>query len=464
MEPEIRYAKHIGVSIAYEVVGDGPIDLVCLSPADNLEIVWENPLYARYLRGLSAFARLVLIDRRGTGLSDRFSPADLPTIEDLVDDILAVLDDLGCERAVVFGFSDAASQCAMFAASHPERVAGLILYAPAVCGTPKPDFPWTWSEEEWAVYLDGLSQWGTDAYARATLSLFNPSHVGDGRVESWWRRFQRLSCSPSGILAIETMFRDLDIRPIMPTIGVKTLALHRTGDRIEPVGQSRYIADQIPDARFVELPGEDHMPWAGDQDALVAEIGRFLHDVQGSEEVSDRVLGTILFTDIVGSTERAAALGDVAWKAVLAAHDDVARHEVERFRGRLVGTTGDGLLAMFDGPARAVRAARAVGVAVARLGLEIRAGCHTGEVELAGDDVRGLAVHIAARVAALAGGSEIWTTSTVKDLTAGSGLVFTDAGEHDLKGVPDRWRLFRASDNHLDAHVGSAVAAVVLAP
>jgi len=445
MGSSIRYVRNAGVSIAYEVVGDGPIDLVCLAPVSNLEIVWENPLESRYLRRLSEFARLVLIDRRGTGLSDRFSPDDLPPLEDLVDDIAAVLDDVGSERPVLFGFSDAAAMCAMFAATRPDRTAGLILYAAAGCGTRDDDYPWQWSEEEWLAYLEDIARWGSEEYARDSLAFFNPSHVGDGRIESWWLRFQRLSVSPNGIVAIERIFRDLDVRPLLPAIGVKTLVLHRIGDRIEPVGASRFIAEQISDAKCVELDGEDHMPWAGDQDALADEIERFIDDVRGSEEISDRVLATVLFTDIVGSTERAAALGDAAWKAVLARHDEIARHEVDRFRGRVVVTTGDGLLAMFDGPARAVRCARAIAEAVRPLGLEIRAGCHTGEIELFGDDVRGLAVHIGARIAALAGPSEVWASTTVKDLTTGSGLVFDDAGEYELKGVPDRWRLFRVS-------------------
>jgi pimeloyl-ACP methyl ester carboxylesterase len=444
MEPDVRYAHNGSVAIAYETFGDGPMTLVCLSPFDNLEIVWENPLYARYLRRLGDLARVVLMDRRGTGLSDRFSPGDVPPLEDLVDDITVVLDACECERAVLFGFEEAAAQCAMFAAGLPDRVAGLVLYAATACGVRKPDYPWQWSEEEWESYLEGVQTgWGTSEYARETLGLFMPSHVGDGRIERWWLRHQRLAASPGSQLALEQQLRATDIRALLPAIGVRTLVLHRVDDAIEPVGQGRYIAGQIPGARYVELLGGDHQPWAGDSDALVDEIGRFLAELRGSEEVAERVLATVLFTDIVGSTERAAALGDAAWTALIMRQRELARREVDRFRGRFVDSAGDGMLATFDGPARAVRCAQAVGATARLLGLEVRAGCHTGEIELLGDGVGGLAVHIGARVAALAGGSEVWASSTVKDLTVGSGLIFEDAGEHRLKGVPDAWHLFQ---------------------
>ena len=447
VEWEIRYARNGNVALAYEIIGDGPIDLVCLAPANNLEIVWENPLFARYLRRLASFARVVLMDRRGTGLSDRFSPEDLPPLEDLVDDIGVVLDAMGSKRAVLFGFSDAGSQCAMFAATRPERVVGLILYASAACGVQRPDYPWQWSEEAWQSWLkDVETRYGTAQFSQEWLPSYLPSHVGDGRIERWMERHWRLAASPNSMLAIESVYnRHMDIRPLLPVIGIKTLVMHRTDDQIEPVGAGRYIADHIPAARFVELPGGDHFPWAGDQDALIDEVERFMGEVLDSEEVSDRVLATVLFTDIVESTEKASMLGDMAWTALLARHDELARGEIERFRGRYINTTGDGLLATFDGPARAVRCAKAIAETSRPLGLEIRSGCHTGEVELVGDDVQGLAVHIAARVAALAGASEVWTSSTVRDLTFGSGISFEETGEHELKGVPSPWRLFRVA-------------------
>ncbi len=444
MEPIIRYAHNGSVAIAYEVFGEGPLTLACLSPWDNIEIAWENPLYASYLRHIGDLARVVLIDRRGTGLSDRFSSNDPPPLEDLVDDITVVLDACACERVVLFGFEAAAAQCAMFAATRPDRVAGLVLYAATACGLRTEDYPWQWSEEEWETYLDGVrGGWGTSEYARETMASFLPSHVGDGRIEHWWSRFQRLAASPGSALALERQLRETDVRSLLPAIGVRTLVLHRTDDAIEPVGQGRYIAREIPGARYVEMPGADHYPWAGDSDALVHEIEQFLTELRGGEEFSERVLATVLFTDIVESTEQAAALGDAAWTALMLRQRELALHEVARFRGHVVDTAGDGMLSTFDGPARAVRCAQSIAISARPLGLELRAGCHTGELEVLGNGVGGIAVHIAARVAALASAAELWASSTVKDLTVGSGLVFDDAGEHRLKGVPDPWHLYR---------------------
>jgi pimeloyl-ACP methyl ester carboxylesterase len=444
VEPTISYALNGDVAIAYEVIGEGPVDLLYLAPINNLEIVWENPHYARFLRRLTDFSRVILMDRRGTGLSDRFSPHDLPPIEDLADDIVAVLDAVGSKRAVLFGFSDAGTQCAMVAATRPERAMGLVLFAASASGKQQVDYEGQWSEEEWDSYLDLVrTSYGTEEFAKATLEMFIPSHVDDGRVTSWWTRWWRLSTSRNGNLEIERINREIDIRATIEAIDVPTLILHRTDDRIEPVDGSRWIASKMPAAAFVELAGGDHIPWAGDQDAVTDRLEAFVRQLRGSADVADRVLATVLFTDIVESTQKAATLGDAAWKAILARHDEFARREVERFRGRYVNTTGDGLLATFDGPARAVRCAQAIAEATKPLGLEVRAGCHTGEIELEGDDIRGLAVHIGARVATNANASEIWVSSTVKDLTAGSGLVFEDMGEHVLKGVPDQWHLFK---------------------
>lgn len=403
MEPTIRYALNGDVAIAYETIGDGPVDLLVLAPINNLEIVWENPLYGSYLRKLADHARVIMMDRRGTGLSDRFSPHDLPPIEDLVDDIAAVLDAAGSERAVLYGYSDAGAQCAIFAATRPERVAGLVLYATAASGKQQDDYEGQWSEEEWDAWFDLVrTSYGTDEFARSTLRDFLPSHVDDGRIGAWYARWWRLSTSRNGNLEIERINHELDIRASLAAIDVRTLVMHRADDQVEPVGASRYIATQIPGARYVEFPGADHMPWAGDQDALIDEIARFIGEVRGSQELADRVLVTVLFTDIVESTSKAAALGDAAWKALLDRHDELARRELERHRGRYINTTGDGIFATFDGPARAVRCARATAEVTMPLGLEVRAGCHTGEAELVGDDVRGLAVHIGARVAAMA--------------------------------------------------------------
>ena len=448
MRAEVHYARNGEAAIAYTVLGDGPADLVYMAPFNNLDIAWENPLYARLLRTLASFSRVVIIDKRGTGVSDRYSPEDLPPLEDLIDDLSAVLDAVGSRRAVLFGASDAGALCAMFAATRPERVSGLILYAASARGRQAPDYPWQWSEEEWADYLRKLrAGWGTREYAKETLAFFNPSHAGDEHMLAWWERFLRLSASPSAQYAQETLYREMDVRTLLPAIGVPTLVLHRTSDAIEPVGAGRYLASQIAGAKYVELPGADHFPWAGDQDSLLAEVERFVGRVwRDEEEAFDRVLATVLFTDIVGSTARAAAMGDRHWRDVREQHDHVTRSQLARFRGREVKTLGDGFLAVFDGPARAVRCAQGICEAMDRCGVELRAGLHTGEVEPAGDDVSGIAVAIGARVGALAGPGEVLVSSTVKDLVVGSGLCFQDRGVHTLKGVPDDWHLYALAD------------------
>ena len=443
MLPEIAYARNGEIAIGYATIGDGRDDLVYVSPFNNLDLVWENPLYARFLKSLSSFARVIVVDRRGTGISDRYSPDDLPPLEDLVDDLEAVLDAVGSERAALFGFSDAGALCAMFAATRPDRVSALILYATAARGTQAHDYPWQWSEQEWAEYLDTLrAGWGTRRYAEETLGFFNPSLVGDERMLTWWERFLRSSASPSGLYAQEQVFRDMDIRQLLPAIGVPTLVLHRTDDAIEPVGAGRYLGQEIAGADYVELSGVDHFPWAGDQNALIAEVERFVRRVRKEEqETFDRVLATILFTDIVDSTAQSAALGDLRWREVSERHDRVTRSQLVRFRGREVRWTGDGFIAVFDGPARAVRCAQAISESMSRTGVEIRAGLHTGEIESNGDDIAGLAVAIGARVGDLAEAGEVLVSSTVKDLVVGSGLQFEDRGIHTLKGVPDSWHL-----------------------
>jgi pimeloyl-ACP methyl ester carboxylesterase/class 3 adenylate cyclase len=443
---EIAFARNGEIAIGYAVVGDGPVDLVFVPVVSSLEVLWENPLVEAFLRGLSSFARLVVVDRRGAGVSDRYSPDDLPPLEDLVDDILAVLDAVGSQRPVLFGYSDTGAQCALLAATYPERVRGLVLYAVAARGTQAPDYPWQWSEAEWQEYLDSaVAGWGTQRYAEATLPLFAPSLVGDARQLAWWRRLQRVGSSPGAQLAQERVFRDMDVRRLLPAVGVPTLVLHRADDAVELLGSGRYVADAIPDARFVELEGSDHWPWAGDQQALVSAIGRFVAELRQDEESeTNRILATVLFTDIVDSTSQAAALGDRRWRELRERHDLVVRGQLARHRGREIKTVGDGFLATFDGPARAVRCARAICPALHALGIDVRAGLHTGEIELDGDDVSGVAVAIGARVGALAGAGEVLVSSTVKDLVIGSGLAFDDRGEHELKGVPDTWRLFAA--------------------
>jgi len=448
MTHEVRYARNGDVAIGYAVIGEGPDDLVYLSPYNNLDIAWENPLYERFLRRLSSFARVVVVDRRGTGVSDRYSPNDLPALEDLVDDLASVLDEVESERATLFGFSDAGALCAMFASTRPERVSGLILYATAARGTQAPDYPWQWDEQQWQTYLEQVrTGWGTREYAEESLPFVNPSLGQDKRMAAWWARFQRLSASPSAMYAQEQVFRELDIRPLLPVISVPTLVLHRENDAIEPVGAGRYLASTIASAEYVELPGSDHFPWAGDQHALIAEVERFLDEIRSEEkETFDRVLATLLFTDIVDSTIQAAEMGDSRWREVRQKHEHLTRAQLARFRGREVKTMGDGFLAVFEGPARAVRCAEAICNSMNRRGVRLRAGLHTGEVEANGDDVAGIAVTIGARIAALAEPCEVLVSSTVKDLVVGSALSFEDRGLHDLKGVPDPWHLYALAD------------------
>lgn len=444
--PDIRYAKHDGFALAYQLVGEqGPPLAYVPGFASNLALNWANPLYARFLERLTSFSRLVVMDRRGTGLSDGLSPGELPSIEVLVADLCAVLDDAEIERAALFGFADGADLCALFAASHPERTSALILYGASVVGTRTADEPWAWSTEQWDVYLEDLGRgWGTRDYIESMLRWAAPTAHEDAHVRRWFVDYQRQSASPAAVVAIESINRDIDMRGVLPSIDVPTLVLHRTGDGIEPIDAGRSIGARIPSATFIELSGDDHLPWAGDQDALLDEVEAFLTGVRRGPD-PDRVLATVLFTDIVGSTEQAARLGNARWRAVLEDHLGLVRGELERHRGEEVSTSGDGFFATFDGPARAVRCAVAV-VSSSRLhGVEVRAGVHTGECDLIDGQVGGMGVVIGARIGALAGPSEVLVSSTVKELTAGSGLRFEDAGERELKGVPDRWHLYRVS-------------------
>lgn len=448
VNPDVRYARNNGVAIAYEVIGDGPVDLIYLPGfINNLEVMWSNPLLGRFLERLASFCRLIVVDRRGAGLSDRLSPQDLPPLEDLVDDVAAVMDTLGIDRAVLMGSSDCGSLCAMFAAAHPERTAALVLYATAAAEHTGSDFEATWTDADWERYLTDLAaRWGTIDYARETLGWFDPSLKNDEKLAAWYASFQRLAASPTSAEAMERICQQLDVRAVLPTISAPTLVLHRTGDAIEYVDAGKHLANAIPGARFVELPGGDHHAWAGDQDAIVDEIRRFFSDMQGEEAELQRVLATVLFTDIVDSTSQAAAMGDREWRRMRERHDQLVRSQLARYKGHEIKTMGDGFLATFDGPARGVRCASSIVHAVREQGIEIRAGLHTGEVELDHGDVSGIGVAIGARVGAKAGPSEVLVSRTVKDLVAGSGLAFEDAGEHELKGVPEVWHLYRVLD------------------
>ena len=437
--PNTRYARSGEVSIAYQVLGDGPVDLVwCPGSISHIEFGWSNPALASEHRRLSSFARVILFDKRGTGLSDR--DTGVPTLEERTDDIRAVMDAAGSDHATICGLSDGGAMAALFAATYPERATGLVLY-----GTP----PRFLEAPDWK----GLSQGRWDAlsaHAEAhfgegfPLDRWAPSVAGDAKVQQWWGAMQRMGASPSADRALRAMSRDIDIRAMLPTIQVPTLVLHRKGDRIVPMSYGEFTASQIPNARFVALDGDDHLLCYGDSTAWVGEVEEFVTGTRQQPPV-DRVLATVLFTDIVGSTDLAARLGDAEWRHLLDRHDEIAARTVPEHRGRLIKSTGDGVLATFDGPGRAVRCAQSITDAVRSLGIEVRAGVHTGEIELRGDDVGGIGVHIAARVSGLAGPSEVLVSRTVTDLVAGSGIEFEDRGEKELKGVPGRWRVFAVS-------------------
>ena len=442
--PEVHYARNGRVALAYQVVGSGPFHVLFIPGfVSNLELNWELPAYARFLMRLASFARLIIIDRRGTGLSDPLSRDDSPSHEAMVDDIRAVIDAAGANRVAVFGFHEGGMVGALFAASHPERTSALVTYGTAASGIRTSEYPWAWSEDEWEPYLSDMERrWGTVAYSDEVLAWVGPSAFSDDQVRAWWARYCRLAASPASAATIERIYSQTDICDILPLIHAPTLVLHPTLDRHEYVHGARYLAARIPGARLVELPGADAYPWGEDAAAILTEIEEFLTGVRPVAD-PDRVLATVSFTDIVGSTELIGTIGDRAWRDLLERHQQAVRKLLAEYRGREVNTAGDGTFAIFDGPARAVRCAEAIAASAKDSGLQIRAGLHTGEVELASGEVRGVAVHLGARIAAAAGPSEVLVSSTVKDLTAGSGLIFEDAGEHHLKGVRDRWRLYR---------------------
>jgi class 3 adenylate cyclase len=440
--PTTRYAKSGDVSIAYQVVGDGPIDVVLVQGfATHLDLQWEAPPLARFFERLASFSRLVLFDKRGTGLSDPVT--DVPTLEQRVDDVRAVLDACGSERAALFGISEGGPMSVMFAAANPARVSALILHGAMGRTTEAPDYPWASPadalRESAAEFI--APYWGREA--RGTVELFAPSMADDPRAVEMAERLERSSASPAMVWKIFEMFLDIDVRAILPTINVPTLVLHRRGDRVVNWRAGRALASQIPGARYVELAGIDHLPWAGDAEAVLGEVEEFLTGTRSVPE-TDRVLATVMFTDLVGSTERAAVLGDARWRDLLAEHQAAVRRELAHFRGHEIKTLGDGFLATFDGPARAIRCAHTIATDARSLALDVRIGLHTGEVELTGDDVGGIAVHIAARVADLAAPGEVLVSSTTKELVAGAGLRFAERGTRRLKGVSDEWRLFAA--------------------
>jgi pimeloyl-ACP methyl ester carboxylesterase len=437
MPPPTRYARSGDVHLAYQVVGEGPLDLVFVHGwVSNVEYGWEVPPLARFLNRLASFSRLILFDRRGTGMSDRVPEHALPTLEQRMDDIRTVMDAAGSERAAIFGASEGGNMSILFAATYPERTVALVTVGIFAKRIWSPEYPWAPTPEQRQKDYEVVErEWDGEM----DVTDYAPS--ADPALRAQIATFFRRSASPGAALALLRMNTQMDVRHVLPAVRVPTLVLHRTHDRDARVEEGRWIASQIPGAVFVELSGADHLPWVGDTDALVDEVEEFLTGVRRASE-ADRVLATVLFTDIVDATATAAALGDRGWRDLLQAHHAAVRRELARFRGREIDTAGDGFLAGFDGPARAVRCACAIRDAVAGLGVRIRAGLHTGECEVIGDKLGGLAVHIGARVAAAAPPAEVWVSSTVKDLVAGSGLRFADRGLHALKGVPGEWRLF----------------------
>jgi len=437
MEVATRYADSDGVSIAYQVHGEGPLDLVFVPGfVSHVEVYWELPMVARFFRRLASFSRLVLFDKRGQGLSDR--PGRPPTLEESMDDLGAVMAAAGCERPAIFGISEGGPMSALFAATHPGRVSSLVLYGTFPRIVKAPDFAQGVRGEALDALYEMLKQeWG----GPAAIDFWAPSLVDDLEFQQWWSRLLRQGTSPAGAIALIELYREIDAREVLSTIDVPVLVLHRRDDRVVPVRQGHYLAEKIPGARYVELSGEDHLAMVGDQDELLDEVEEFLLGSRRAHE-PERALATVLFTDIVGSTERAAELGDRRWRDLLERHDALVRRQLDLHRGREVKTTGDGFLAIFDGPTRAIRCARAIREELSGIGIEVRAGIHTGEVELIGDDVGGMAVNIGARIGALANGGEVQVSSTVKELVVGSGLEFSDRGAHTLKGAPGEWHLF----------------------
>ncbi|MGN6723633.1 MAG: adenylate/guanylate cyclase domain-containing protein [Marmoricola sp.] len=437
-QPKTEYARSGDISIAYKVVGDGPRDVI-LVPGylNHVELIWEIPQVVHMIERMATFARLILFDKRGSGLSDPVIGA--PTLEERIDDVRAVMDAVGSTQATLLGVSEGAPMSILFAATRPDLITSLVLYGGMARTTWAEDYPWASPRD---ALLESSRQMAPYLYEGAIADVMAPSIADNPLALEIYARLQRYSASPAMLQQTFEMFLDIDVRAILPSVSVPTLVLHREGDRAVNRRAGAYLASQIPGARYVELPGIDHAIYVGDSDRIVDEIEEFLTGVRRGVEV-DRVLATVMFIDVVGSTERASQLGDRAWTDLLTRLNTVIRNELGRFRGVEVKTLGDGVLATFDGPARAIRCAREIVEVVRPLGIEVRIGLHSGEIEITdGNDVAGIAVHIAARIGALAGAREVLVSRTVKDLVAGSQLEFADRGEHALKGVPETWSVF----------------------
>ncbi len=438
MATQINYAKSGKIHIAYRTVGEGPMDLIVVPGwVTHLEAHWDDPQVWRFAERLSSFSRLILFDKRGTGLSDPVSEENLPTLEMRMEDVHAVLDAVGSSKAALLGISEGGSMCALFAATYSDRTSALVMSGCYPKWIRDTDYPWAPTREEHeAAFVAYEQNWGTPM----GFKVVAPSVANDEQCRNWWSRNLRLGASPGSGIALYRMNIDIDIRGVLPAIRVPTLILHSKGDRLINVENSRYMATRIPDAKYVELKGDDHLPWFGDSETVLAEIEEFLTGVRPVASI-DRVLSTVLFVDVVGSTERAVSIGDSRWRDLLSWFHQYVGQEIDRFRGRLIDTAGDGVFASFDGPARAVHCAAALQNRVAGLGIKLRAGLHTGECEVVGDKLAGIAVHIGARIATTAEAGEILVSSTVRDLVAGSGLRFVSRGRHMLKGLQEEWEL-----------------------
>jgi pimeloyl-ACP methyl ester carboxylesterase/class 3 adenylate cyclase len=444
MAIDIRYARVGEQYVAYALTGSGSTNLIVAPPiTSNIEIQWDDPHYRHFIERLGSFASVAIFDKRGTGLSGPIVGTGVPTLEQRMDDVLAVMDALRWEEAALLGYAEGGSLCILFAASYPDRVTSLTL----INSTPRliktDDYPWGWEPTTTPMH-EAAANWGRPDFQ--FFERFAPgmrSHPDWVEYVQMQAREQRFGASPGIFTLLQTVAMDIDVRSVLPAVRCPTLIMHRKGNKIVDVGNSRYLAEKMPEAKYIELDGADHYPWFHDSDTILDHIHEFITGHQPSPEL-DRVLATILFTDIVGSTARAAEIGDHRWKPLLEQHHSIVRKELTHFRGREIDTAGDGFFATFDGPARGVRCALSIRDAVRQVGLEIRAGLHTGECEIMGPNVGGLAVHIGARVAARAGASEVLVSSTVKDLVAGSGITFEDRGLHQLKGVPDEWHIFAA--------------------
>ncbi|MBI5878364.1 MAG: adenylate/guanylate cyclase domain-containing protein [Chloroflexi bacterium] len=437
--PETKYAKSGDFHIAYQTIGTGPMDLVFMHGwISHIEHMWEEPRMARFLNRLASFARLIVLDKRGTGMSDPVPLDRLPTLEERMDDLRAVMDVVGSERAALMGTSEAGALSLLFAATYPARTTALVLLNSYARLAYAPDYAYGIPVEQTQGLLQAIEEgWGKGVAFEALIA----SQTGNAPMKSWWSRYQRLAASPGAAVTLLRSAFATDARAVLPAIAVPVLVLHRAGDPFTGLEHGRYLAEHIHGARFVELSGVDHLFFAEDVDHLLAEVQEFLTGIREAHE-PDRVLVTVMFVDIVGSTERAVQLGDGAWRDLLDRYYAIARQQLARFRGREIGTAGDGIFATFDGPARAIRCGSSVADAVRVLGIDVRVGIHSGECEVTGDKIGGIAVHTGARIGGLAGPGETLISSTVKDLVAGSGIRFEDRGRHALKGVPGEWMLY----------------------